>query len=339
MSPNSCSRPSLDPFDEASSHQSDQGEDANRRDDATRTTSTSSENTRNRPPPAQPDATSEDLHRLMMPDKPLSPRYEVAEQHPGPGPGPAASLSSSQNQKAAAQAEKTTTDAANTNPDAQVETESAAAADEKVPKLDPAGFFTLVSNSTTNTTHHPTVKYIFADDDPDVLTSALAAQHTANQQSSSSASASKTGKNPAPPPNNRTILLDVVPDADGQWKVSSAASLSADFAVTEASISRQEGETVGEGGLVLKIEGVDGEGAGGAGGGEKDKAESLPSSNSAVARSGGEEYGPILEEFERKMSVMKKVVKAGEARAEKARESKGAEGGGLESEGKFEGQE
>ncbi|CCF46171.1 hypothetical protein CH063_15005, partial [Colletotrichum higginsianum] len=43
---------------------------------------------------------------------------------------------------------------------------------------------------------------------------------------------------------------------------------------------------------------------------------------SAVARSGGDEYGPLLEDFERRMNVLRRVVKAGEGRAEKARENK-----------------
>ncbi|KAK1598398.1 uncharacterized protein LY79DRAFT_691386 [Colletotrichum navitas] len=270
------------------------------------------------------------LCRLMMPDVPTSPRPEADQ------PATASLSSSLQHQKAprgsspgAAAPPAIVPDPA-PDADADADTAAAAAAEpetEPAPKLDPAGFFTLVSNATTNSTHHPTVKYIFLDDDPDTLTAALAAHHAANQAAPTpSASTSKPaalgGKNPPPSAVDRAVLLDVVPGADGQWTVASAASLSADFAVTDASIARQEGEK--EGGLVLKIEGVESEGGGGGGDKDRDRAESLPSSSSAVARSGGEEYGPLLEDFERKMSVLRRVVKAGEGRAEKARETKPA---------------
>ncbi|OHE91614.1 hypothetical protein CORC01_13091 [Colletotrichum orchidophilum] len=266
-------------------------------------------------------ATSEELYRLMMADVQTSPRPE-AEQ-----PAQAPLSSSSQDQKpalAGSPDNKLGTDTI-TAIIPVVETDAAAEneadAEALLPKLDPAGFFTLISNSTANTTHHPTVKYIFLDDDPDTLTAALAAHHSSNQISTPSASASTSKSGPGKNLNpNRAVLLDVVPGEDDQWKVSSVASLSADFAVTDASISRQEGEK--EGGLVLKIEGVESEGATTMLDKEKDRAESLPSSNSGVAKSGGEEYGPLLEDFERKMSVLRRVVKAGEGRAESARETK-----------------
>ncbi|KAH9230201.1 hypothetical protein K456DRAFT_1727861 [Colletotrichum gloeosporioides 23] len=338
---NSNFRPSLDPIAESCSLRLDKGKDANRRiapqpDDAPenprdrRCRHNSNNNTTTHKTKSY--ATSVDLHRLMMADVP-SP--EVADQqHPAPAAPGAASLSSSQTQKTADAKPAPAVETVVTDTDADPQQQQQQPAENHqpsdapaTPKLDPAGFFTLVSNASTNTTHHPTVRYIFADDDPDVLTFALAAQHAANQASSSSSSAAAAGA----PTNNRAILLDVVPGEDGRWTVASAASLSADFAVTQASIERQEGEKEG-GGMVLKIDGVESEGSGGAGG--ADKAESLPSSNSAVAKSGGEEYGPLLEDFERKMSVLRKVVKAGEGRAEKARETRGAgeEGKGDEQE-------
>ncbi|WQF87551.1 hypothetical protein CDEST_12565 [Colletotrichum destructivum] len=294
--------------------------------------------------PIKKHVTSAELYRLMMADVPLSPRPEADQ------PAPSSSSSSLQNQKSAlggiSSDTKPGADVATTiaapapapspaSPDADADADADAAAEGEpdaepvAPKLDPAGFFTLVSNSTANSTHHPTVKYIFLDDDPDTLTTALAAHHSANQIPTPSASTSKPGsaKAPASNPANRAVLIDVVPGADGQWKVSSAASLSADFAVTDASIARQEGER--EGGLVLKIDGVENESGGGGSGAaigdrdrDRDRAESLPSSSSAVARSGGDEYGPLLEDFERRMNVLRRVVKAGEGRAEKARENK-----------------
>ncbi|KAF4820287.1 hypothetical protein CGCSCA5_v004271 [Colletotrichum siamense] len=334
-------RPSLDPIAESCSLHRDKGKDANRRiapqpDDAPdyprncRCRHINKTICKTKPYP-----TSADLHSLMMADVP-SP--EVADQqHPTTATAGAASLSSSQTQKTADAKPAPAVETVVTDTDADPQQQQQPAEDHQpsdapaTPKLDPAGFFTLVSNASTNTTHHPTVRYIFADDDPDVLTSALAAQHAANQALSASSAAAAGA-----PPNNRAILLDVVPGEDGRWTVASAASLSADFAVTQASIERQEGEKEG-GGMVLKIDGVEGEGSGGAGG--ADKAESLPSSNSAVAKSGGEEYGPLLEDFERKMTVLRRVVKAGEGRAGEGRAEKARETRGVGEEGKAEEQE
>ncbi|KAK2749018.1 hypothetical protein CKAH01_06515 [Colletotrichum kahawae] len=332
-------RPSLDPIAESCSLHLDKGKDANRRiapqpDEAPDypRDCRSRNNNNNTTNKTKSYPTSADLHRLMMADVP-SP--EVADQqHPTTGAAGAASLSSSQTQKTTEAKHAPAAETAAADLDADPQQQQQQPADDHqpsdthpaTPKLDPAGFFTLVSNASTNTTHHPTVRYIFADDAPDVPTSALAAPHDANQASSSSSSAAAAAAQ-----NNRAILLDAVPGEDGRWTVASAASLSADFAVTQASIERQEGEK-GGGGMVLRIDGVEGDGSGGAGAG--DKAESLPSSNSAVAKSGGEEYGPLLEDFERKMTVLRKVVKAGEGRAEKARETRGAaeEGKGEEQE-------
>ncbi|KAL0935003.1 anaphase-promoting complex subunit 11 [Colletotrichum truncatum] len=351
MPPSSSSnfRPFLDPIVESNSSQHlDPGKDANQCDALNPVTHPSrrprNKTSSNRAPvkryPTSRDR-DRDCQRLMMADVPTSPRPEIADHHPAGAAGAATSPSSSQNQKAPATTSDNraspdiTTADASAEADHQLddaEPEPEPEPEPVAPKLDPAGFFTLVSNSTTNTTHHPTVKYIFLDDDPDILTSALATQHAANQVPAPSASTSKTGRS-QPNPADRTILLDMVPGPDGQWAISSAASLSADFAVTEASISRQEGEK--EGGMVLKIDGVESEGIGA--GGDKDKTDSLPSSNSGVAKSGGEDYGPLLEDFERKMSVLRRVVKAGEGRAEKAREKKTEDG--VEGEGTVDGQE
>ncbi|OLN86831.1 Anaphase-promoting complex subunit 11 [Colletotrichum chlorophyti] len=300
------------------------GNDDHQRDDVTDNPSTDSPRRTPRKksllPSRRQNASSHDLHSLMMADVPTSPRPEAEL------PAPSLSSSQNQNQYPTAPADAGVPSENNPNPGAIPAATSADAADADdvspvAPKLDPAGFFTLISNATTNTTHHPTVKYVFLDDDPDTLTAALAAHHAANQAPTPSSSRTGAAKNTHPA--NRALLLDVVPGLDGQWQVSSAASLSAEFAVTDARIARQEGEK--EGGLVLMIEGVENEGlAGGAGEKDKERAESLPSSNSGVARSGGDEYGPLLEDFERKMSVLRRVAKASEGRAEKAREQKAA---------------
>ncbi|KAM0283864.1 hypothetical protein ACHAQH_002245 [Verticillium albo-atrum] len=205
------------------------------------------------------------------------------------------------------------------------------------PPLDPAGFFTLVTNtkfgataSTSQQTHHPRIQYIFADDDPTVLTAALADSHARNQAASSSSHGSAK-------PKNHAILVDVAPAEDGKagdvasWRVTSASSLSGDFAVTDARITRMEessaargakadgggqdddGENDG-GALMLKIEGVEmtGEDTTGVLG------ESLPGSQSSVRSGGGkEDYAVLLEEFDKQMAILKKVIAAGEERAVK----------------------
>ncbi|EGY15194.1 uncharacterized protein VDAG_06048 [Verticillium dahliae VdLs.17] len=209
------------------------------------------------------------------------------------------------------------------------------------PSLDPAGFFTLVTNtkfgataSTSQQTHHPRVQYIFADDDPAVLTAALADSHARNQAASSSSSSSHS----ASKPKNHAILVDVAPVEDGKtgdsasWRVTSASSLSGDFAVTDARITRiedssaargpkadAEGQSDAEeddcGALMLKIEGVEMTGDDTTG----VLGESLPGSQSSVKSGGGgkEDYAALLDEFDKHMVILKKVVAAGEERAVK----------------------
>ena len=83
--------------------------------------------------------------------------------------------------------------------------------------------FTLITNTSDATTHHPQVRYIFSDDDPEVLTQALA---------ECEASASKEGL------DNRAMMLDLAPDEKGGYKISSASSLSPSWAVLNAELSQ-----------------------------------------------------------------------------------------------------
>lgn len=208
------------------------------------------------------------------------------------------------------------------------------------PKLDPAGFFVHVNNtkfgdtaSTAPLTHHPRVQYIFADDDPAVLSAALADAHTRNTASTSSARANPT--------REHGILVDVEPVTDpktgkhtGEWRIASASSLSGDFAVTEAKMTRIDDSSsaaaVGGGGgskslkpgaepdaggtMMLKIDGVemtdDDNGPG---------TDSLPGSQSADRSVSGdkEDYGALIEEFDKHMAMIKKIVAAGQTRAAK----------------------
>lgn len=164
----------------------------------------------------------------------------------------------------------------------QQEDEPREAPDATLPQL-----FTLVHNSTSKTTHHPHVHYIFADDDPEILTRALAASDPTASGGTDAA---------------RSVLLDVAQGDEG-WQVSHASSLSADWAVVDAGLQPMEdaeGQEGGAGGLMLRIEGVDGES------GDVEASEG--------ARDGREEYGALVGEFERRMGVLRRVVGASEAR-------------------------
>lgn len=159
------------------------------------------------------------------------------------------------------------------------------APDARLPQL-----FTLVHNSTSKTTHHPHVHYIFADDDPEVLTRALTASDPAASGGTDT---------------TRSILLDIAQGDEG-WQVSHASSLSTDWAVVDAGLRPMEdaeGQEGAAGGLMLRIEGVEG-----------DSGNLEASEGARDGRDGREEYGALVGEFERRMGVLRRVVGAGEAR-------------------------
>jgi hypothetical protein len=171
--------------------------------------------------------------------------------------------------------------------------------------------FTLVNNSTIHSTHHPRVHYIFSDDDPEVLSRALA-QHQSDE-ASELAGANK----------DRAVVLDLAPTAEGGWEVAWASSLSSDWAVVDARVSRMEEGDEGnrlpaadntDGGLMLKIEGVEKEAA------SVPPEIDLPSSGSGTQVVGREDYNQLLGEFEKRMGVIRRVVAAGEIRANKMKE-------------------
>ncbi|KAF4343699.1 hypothetical protein FBEOM_2372 [Fusarium beomiforme] len=159
------------------------------------------------------------------------------------------------------------------------------AIENPMPPFEP--LFTLLTNSTSNTTVHPRVHYVFSDDDPSIL--ATSAQD----------------------PSHRPLVVELAPAPDGdsnRWAVSWAASLTPDFAVTNSSLTVQQSESEesgGAGALMLRVEGVEREPV-------EMRPDSLPSSGSGAI--GGEDIDVLAEDFRRRMGVLKKVVDEAEKR-------------------------
>jgi hypothetical protein len=114
------------------------------------------------------------------------------------------------------------------------------------------------------------------------------------------------------------------PTADGSgYEVAWASSLTPDWAATSARISRMEGGNGGAvpglgGNLVLKIEGVSLEPSAGPLGKTSTPEIEMQSSGGSTGRQqparAAEEYADLLQDFEKRMSTLRKVVEAGAAR-------------------------
>ncbi|KAH8682504.1 hypothetical protein BX600DRAFT_448702 [Xylariales sp. PMI_506] len=201
-----------------------------------------------------------------------------------------------------------------------------------------APIYTLVNNTSTRSTYHPQVHYIFSDDDPDLLTQALAEQHNSNLQESAS----------GPVPDHRAILLDLAQDAEGGYSVSWASSLSPSWAVLNAQVNRisppsSESEsgpgTSGDNAqkkqdrFMLRIEGVEGGSPGsaselrlsgertGQGSGSGSGSGSINKERDNESKGEAEDYAGLVEEFDKRMSMLRKVVEAGEERRRKMAEA------------------
>lgn len=205
--------------------------------------------------------------------------------------------------------------------------------DDEAPEQPPAPFapiYSLVTNQSTRTTHHPHVHYIFSDDDPDLLSQALAQQQEANALESATETA----------PASRAVLLDLAADLDGGYRVAAASSLSPAWAVLDAQLSRIS-PPASDGGsasasasghvresprkpdrLMLRIEGIEAD-DGGAAGSEGELRLSDRSAGAGASGSGsvqrdhkgeGEDYAQLVDEFEKRMSMLRKVVEASEER-------------------------
>ncbi|KAM0354453.1 hypothetical protein ACHAPK_009492 [Fusarium culmorum] len=151
-----------------------------------------------------------------------------------------------------------------------------------MPSFEP--LFTLLTNSTTNTTVHPRIHYLFSDDDQSILSA------------------------PSHDPSHRALVVDLAPAPEGsanRWAVSWASSLTPEFAVTESSVAVQQGEGDETGGAILRVEGV-----------EREPVEARPDSlpNSGSGAIGGEDADVLAEDFRRRMGVLKKVVDESEKR-------------------------
>ncbi|KAI0881440.1 uncharacterized protein GGS22DRAFT_58092 [Annulohypoxylon maeteangense] len=194
--------------------------------------------------------------------------------------------------------------------------------------LDPPPFapiFTLVNNTSTRTTHHPHVRYIFSDDDPDILTQALAELDTGADESSSDPTLRRS----------RAMILDLAPDSKGGYNVAWASSLSASWAVLDTQLDHipppsSDGSNDGNDGgdnsarvdrLMLRIDGIETSALGSEGGTSGDASRQ----GSGIASGGGsghhdrekgetEDYTNIVDKFERRMTTLRKIVEAGEER-------------------------
>lgn len=201
--------------------------------------------------------------------------------------------------------------------------------------------FTLVTDSTTHVTHHPQVHYIFSDDDPEILTKALAQY---GQHASPDAHAARASP-PAAYPNERAIVLDLVPKpahnahpalSGPGYDVAWVSSLSPNWAVVAAKTSEMtedssnntitlDDETGAGQRQVLRIEGVgdnavpsvstasQGSSARARRPSLEDRDLRMSASSPSVAAQdrAREDYGAIVDEFDKRMNILRKVVDAG----------------------------
>lgn len=201
--------------------------------------------------------------------------------------------------------------------------------------------FTLVTDSTTHATHHPQVHYVFSDDDPEILTEALArySHHACPDQSATRASS------PVAHPNERAIVLDLVPkpahnahnaSSSQGYDVAWVSSLSPNWAVVTAKTSAMteessntvinvDDETGAGQRLVLRIEGVgdnavlssstasQGPSARARRPSLEDRDLRMSASSPSVAAQDRtrEDYGAIVDEFDKRMNILRRVVDAG----------------------------
>ncbi|PHH67077.1 hypothetical protein CDD81_4472 [Ophiocordyceps australis] len=201
-----------------------------------------------------------------------------------------------------------------------------------VPRLEP--LFTLLTNATTRTTVHPRVRYVFADDDLSALTDAPAVDECGRpmrtlvvdlappcpppRQAAASSSSlhgrasqlAPAGPLPLALPSwsSSSLPRDV---HSGGWTVAGAASLSPDFAVTDARLcdaalqspGGPASSTAAAGAPVLRVEGV-----------EREPVDGRPPALSASASASGalalsrQDMDTLADEFRRRVGILRGVA-------------------------------
>ncbi|KAK4180995.1 hypothetical protein QBC36DRAFT_319131 [Triangularia setosa] len=190
----------------------------------------------------------------------------------------------------------------------------------------PFALLTSTSHASgRQTIHHPAVRYIFADDDPEILTAELTQYRHTRQDGGED----DTG------PSHRAIIIDMDQGEDDHgFEVAWASSLSPDWAVTSASMGKMDGSG---GGLVLKVEGISLEPPTAFGtpstagktqapeaadmhssGGSGERQQRRPHSKQNQPSS--DEYVTLLQDFEKRMTVLRKVAEVGAERQRVIRE-------------------
>ncbi|KAH7321342.1 hypothetical protein B0I35DRAFT_477835 [Stachybotrys elegans] len=154
--------------------------------------------------------------------------------------------------------------------------------DESKPPFEP--LFTLLTNVTRNSTVHPRVRYVFSDDD---AASVLAAEE------GSTARAVIIDLAAATPAEEDEGSGGAGAGGGARWRIAGASSLSGDFAVTDASLAAQQ-----DGALMLRVDGVE--------------RERLPEEEEGGGGGGTEDVEGLMEEFRRRLGVLRMVVKEGE---------------------------
>ena len=188
--------------------------------------------------------------------------------------------------------------------------------------------FTLLTSThhpaQHQTTHHPVMHYIFADDDPEALTEALASHHRSTEEAGDNSDGAPSGPDNG---SERAVVLEMAQNDDGGLKIAWASSLSPDWAVIDARVTQMEGEGAASavadynshGPLMLRIEGVTVGGpspslvtaAGKAPSPERELQSSRASGSRPTVK---EEYAGLIEDFEKRMGVLSRVVEASEDR-------------------------
>lgn len=197
-------------------------------------------------------------------------------------------------------------------------------------------FFTLITDPNNSSIHHPAnIHYIFSDDDPEILTTACLSAlsppspHASTQSpqatstSSSSSSNRRPSKTTAQTPSNpkekssreqRTVILSLSETGDS---IVSAHSLTPTWQILSTEITNaptwdaaDADGTRHAGGLMLRIEGTDGSALEDTNFPSAGKSGD-PSRRGEFSRDVGVDMQALMESFDTKMGMLRKVIEAG----------------------------